>query len=39
VAAWWSASPAPGAAARLGEAFGLAARIFGELLPALARPR
>jgi hypothetical protein len=39
VADWWAASRAPGAAATLPEAFALGARIFGELLPALLRPR
>lgn len=39
MAEWWAASRAPGAAATLPEAFRLGARIFGELLPGLLRPR
>ena len=39
MAEWWAAGHAPGAAATLGEAFALGARIFGELLPGLLRPR
>jgi hypothetical protein len=39
VTAWWTASRAAGAAATLPEAFALGAHVFGELLPALARPR
>lgn len=39
MAAWWATTRAPGAAATLGEAFALGARIFGELLPGLLRPR
>jgi hypothetical protein len=39
VAEWWLGSRAAGAAATLPEAFALGARIFGELLLTLLRPR
>ena len=37
MAEWWAASPVPGAATTLPEAFRLGATIFGELLPRLLR--